>query len=322
VCPQVRYDDTLLLMHEIGEFGPRSERGSAAIKRVNAIHARWKGIKRDDMAYTLWVFTFSPITWIERYEWRRLSVGEKAALWRFWREVGVALNIAGLPDQESWREFEEWGRNYETEKFAYRKAARKLTDQVVLAASRWGPPPIGSSDVASKEIEGVLQPHPDRAEGVASGPPPPSSSWGVLAMIRFKRSVLTTVICALCEQDTLLSSIGLEEEKRSVSWLLAGTLRTAVALRGVLIGLLLLPRPRSLAGTILGPRVAANPSAGGGGGGGGGEEELASQISCPMMVLSYRESKQYKFSEIGHPASYHAQVQKEHSAARVGAGAS
>lgn len=37
---QLRYDDTMLLMHEIGEFGPRSDRGRRAIERVNTIHAR------------------------------------------------------------------------------------------------------------------------------------------------------------------------------------------------------------------------------------------------------------------------------------------
>ena len=55
---QVRYDDTMLLMHEIGEHGCRSARGKAALGRVRSIHARTSGIKRDDMAYTLWVFAF------------------------------------------------------------------------------------------------------------------------------------------------------------------------------------------------------------------------------------------------------------------------
>ena len=111
VCPQVRYDDTALLMHEVGEFGPRSARGRAALARVDAIHARWPGIRRDDRAYTLWVFLFEPQRWIDRYEWRRLTAGERTALWRFWREVGEGLHIADLPADA--RDFEKWGEDYE-----------------------------------------------------------------------------------------------------------------------------------------------------------------------------------------------------------------
>jgi len=70
---QARYDDTALLMHEIGEKGPRSRRGRAALRRVNEIHARTTGIARDDMLYTLWVFAFEPARWIDAYEWRRLE---------------------------------------------------------------------------------------------------------------------------------------------------------------------------------------------------------------------------------------------------------
>jgi len=48
----------------------------AAIQRINAIHNRYApSIKRDDMAYTLWVFCFEPMRWIERcvFPHRRVS---------------------------------------------------------------------------------------------------------------------------------------------------------------------------------------------------------------------------------------------------------
>jgi hypothetical protein len=41
------------------------------------------------MAYTLWVFAFEPARWVDKYEWRRLTRGERAALWAFWREVSA-----------------------------------------------------------------------------------------------------------------------------------------------------------------------------------------------------------------------------------------
>jgi len=137
-CPQLRYDDTAILMHEIGEHGPRSKRGAAALARTRQIHSKYK-IKRDDMAFTLWVFCFEPVRWANRYEWRSVTPAERSALWGFWREVGVALGISDLPSSDV--EFEQWGIHYEQRAFRYCAAARRLTDQVVDAAAQWGPGP-------------------------------------------------------------------------------------------------------------------------------------------------------------------------------------
>ena len=58
-----------------------------------------------------------------RYEWRRVTALEKAALWGVWREVGVALGISELPKDVV--EFEMWGEDYERRTFRFCAAARR-----------------------------------------------------------------------------------------------------------------------------------------------------------------------------------------------------
>src|SRR5919112_21086 len=52
---QKRYDDTDLIVSEIVEHGPDSERGARAIARMNAIHARF-AIANEDFLYVLSTF--------------------------------------------------------------------------------------------------------------------------------------------------------------------------------------------------------------------------------------------------------------------------
>ena len=108
---QMRFDDTNILMHEVGEFGCQSARGMAALKRINEIHGRHRSIKRDDMLYTLWVFCFEPVYWVNAYDWRTIDTFEKRMLFQYWRQVGEGLHIADIP--RTLEEFEGWGERYE-----------------------------------------------------------------------------------------------------------------------------------------------------------------------------------------------------------------
>ena len=280
VCPQVRYDDTSILMHLIGENGPRSPQGQRALARVNAIHAQFSGIKRDDMAYTLWVFAFEPQRWIAKYEWRKLTAGEEKALWRFWREVGVGLNIADLPLDA--KEFEAWGREYEKEKYQYRPANRVLTDQVVLAGSRWGPPTRGS---ATMEILGMPQPTPE------------TSAW-----VRFKTKLLLFVICALCPNPNLLVALGLEREAAAVPKFAAVVLKSVLYLRAFLVRYFLPPRPQWWPGTLIDKNSHIQTAE--------CSDDSTYNISCPAAYLSYEKKGSFKLSELGRPASYYKKLQK------------
>lgn len=221
---QARHDDTLLLMHEIGEFGPRSERGAAALRRVNEIHRRYPGIKRDDMAYTLWIFCFEPVRWIDAYDWRRVSDHEKDVLWSFWREVGVGLGIGALPEARA--VFEAWGREYEARAFAYRLANRRLAEHVIELGATWGP---------------------------ASGWPAARSA---------KRRLIRLALISLSPNAAVLDAIGLGDEARSTPRLLKLGLKAVVLLRAWLVAAALPPRPCAWAVKLLEPEAVAWESTG------------------------------------------------------------
>ncbi len=60
--PRKRYDAVLILA-EIGESGLESERGQAALGRMNAMHGRFK-ITNEDYLYVLSTFVLNPIDWL------------------------------------------------------------------------------------------------------------------------------------------------------------------------------------------------------------------------------------------------------------------
>ena len=84
---QKRYDDTVLLLSEILEHGYDSERGRAALRRMNQQHGHYT-IPNDEFLYTLSTFIFEPIRWVAKFGWRRQLDAEKQAAFFFWREVG------------------------------------------------------------------------------------------------------------------------------------------------------------------------------------------------------------------------------------------
>lgn len=87
--------DTFLqiLMQNIFNFPPDSERFQQAVSRINYIHSRYTSIKNPDMLYTLAVFACNPWDYIDKDEWRRLNVLEVAALGTFWMKVGELFKI-------------------------------------------------------------------------------------------------------------------------------------------------------------------------------------------------------------------------------------
>ena len=55
--PQKRYDDTDIIISELLEWGYDSDRGKAALRRMNQIHGRFQ-ISNDDFLYVLSTFIF------------------------------------------------------------------------------------------------------------------------------------------------------------------------------------------------------------------------------------------------------------------------
>ena len=94
---QKRYDDTVLLLAEILEHGYDSERGKAALRRMNQMHGRYS-IPNDEFLYVLSTFVFEPIRWNERFGWRPLLRQEKLASFYFWREIARRMAIKDVPE--------------------------------------------------------------------------------------------------------------------------------------------------------------------------------------------------------------------------------
>jgi hypothetical protein len=133
---QKRYDDTALIIAEIVEHGYDSERGRAAIRRMNNIHRHFP-IENEDFLYTLSVFIYEPIRWNALLGWRRFTEKEKTALFYFWREVGLRMNIKDIPDTTD--AFERWSLDYEQRYFVYADTNRLIADATIAIFAGWMP---------------------------------------------------------------------------------------------------------------------------------------------------------------------------------------
>ena len=120
---QKRYDDTVLILAEMLEHGYDSERGRAALRRMNQLHARY-AIPNDEFLYVLSTFVFEPIRWNARFGWRPLTDREKQAAFFYWREIGRRMNIRAIPDD--YEAFERYNREFEQEHFRYAPANHQL----------------------------------------------------------------------------------------------------------------------------------------------------------------------------------------------------
>ena len=121
--PQKRYDDTDLLLSEMLEHGYDSERGRAALRRLNRLHGRFP-ISNADYLYVLSTFIYEPVRWITRFGWRPLVEQERQATYVYWREVGRRMGIKDIPP--SYAAFEQYNRDYERDHFRYSEANARV----------------------------------------------------------------------------------------------------------------------------------------------------------------------------------------------------
>ncbi|KAJ3406056.1 hypothetical protein HDV05_006186 [Chytridiales sp. JEL 0842] len=91
-----RFDDTDLLLREFMENSLSTERAKLALMRTNALHSHYK-IQNRDYLYVLSEFIGGPIRWIEKYGYRKLEPFEKEAIYLYWREIGIGMNLKNIP---------------------------------------------------------------------------------------------------------------------------------------------------------------------------------------------------------------------------------
>jgi hypothetical protein len=136
---QKRYDDTALLIAEIAEHGYDSERGRAAIRRMNQIHRHFT-ISNNDYLYVLSTFIFEPIRWNRLLAWRPSTRTERLANYYFWVEIGRRMNIQTIP--ETYEAFEAFNMEYEKAHFKYASSNHKIAEYSLSTFLAWFPKPL------------------------------------------------------------------------------------------------------------------------------------------------------------------------------------
>ncbi len=173
---QKRYDDTVLILAEILEHGYDSQRGKAALRRMNQMHGRYE-IPNDEFLYVLSTFVFEPIRWNARFGWRPLLREEKLASFYFWREIARRMAISDVPDdyetlERYYEDFAVENYRYAPENLALATATRDLLLGWYLPKPLW---PLGRPFVHALMDDRLLMavglPRPKRivrrvAEGV------------------------------------------------------------------------------------------------------------------------------------------------------------
>lgn len=137
---QRRYDDTDLIISTMMDFGYDSEKGNAALQRMNEIHNRFK-ISNADYLYVLSTFIFEPIRWIRRCGWRQMDEREEQALYYFWREVGIRMAIRDIP--ASYAAFEQYNQEFEQSHFRFTEAGKRVATSTIAMFATWFPWPVG-----------------------------------------------------------------------------------------------------------------------------------------------------------------------------------
>jgi hypothetical protein len=139
--PQRRYDDTAILMGELGAHGYDSERGRTALRRINHAHRHYR-IPNDDMLYVLSTFVIDPVRWIDRHGWRRLLPQERVAAYAFYREVGRRIGIRDIPG--SFEDLERLNRHHAA-RLRGGPGTEALREDVLGLVAGWFPRPLRRS---------------------------------------------------------------------------------------------------------------------------------------------------------------------------------
>jgi ER-bound oxygenase mpaB/B'/Rubber oxygenase, catalytic domain len=120
---QRRYDDTDLIVSEMMEHGYDSDRGRAALRKMNSLHNQFE-IANEDLLYVLSTFVFEPIRWNARHGWRPMIDAERRSHFYFWREVGRRMAIKHLPT--TYEEFEQYNIAYERDHFRFEETNARV----------------------------------------------------------------------------------------------------------------------------------------------------------------------------------------------------
>lgn len=185
-----RAEDTAIFVIEFLTEGLDSERGSVLLARMNWLHSRWgKHIKRDDLLFTLSLFIFEPITFVERFEWRPMCELEKQAQFIYWAEIGARMGIIDIPKTR--KELWDWKEEYATANMVPSRTSSRigeLTMDVLVA-----PVPACLKGLGREVGKVFMEPRVLKAFGWKSARPD-CLHWLVPALLRLRALVLRNLI--------------------------------------------------------------------------------------------------------------------------------
>jgi hypothetical protein len=133
---QKRYDDTAVIVAEFMQKGYDSPDGQRAIAQMNHIHGHFE-IANEDYLYVLSTFVLDPIRWLDKYGWRKLTRSERDALFEFFRQVGLRMNLRDLP--ATLAELEQYASDYQAEHFRYEATNAHVAGATVRIMAGWYP---------------------------------------------------------------------------------------------------------------------------------------------------------------------------------------
>jgi hypothetical protein len=134
-----RYDDTLLIGEEYTIDGIHSPRAHAAVRRLNQIHSHYD-IPNDEFLFVLATTIVGPVRWINEFGWRPLHPHETESLARVTTRFGELMGLKGLPS--TYDGYERLLVDYETERFEFEPANRRVTEASIRIARDLAPLPL------------------------------------------------------------------------------------------------------------------------------------------------------------------------------------
>ena len=115
-----RLIDTMSKLIVVGYDTPAGRR---AIERMNRVHAAYPSTP-EDYVYVLSQFVLEMVRWAGLYGGRRLTPVEVEAYLQFWREVGVRMEIPGIP--ATYEALVAFAADYEKRRCCFSPANRSL----------------------------------------------------------------------------------------------------------------------------------------------------------------------------------------------------
>lgn len=134
-----RYDDTILIGQEATVDGIDSERGHAAVRRLNRIHGHYD-IPPEEYAYVLATTIVGPVRWISQYGWRPLDPHELTAITRVTTRFGELMGLRDLPT--TYDGYLALLVDFERTHFAQDPANTALAEASIDIARTVAPPPL------------------------------------------------------------------------------------------------------------------------------------------------------------------------------------